>query len=120
MKRNIPRTRASTRELWCAAGGCSAWSCATACASTSPRPPRADDQEAGGRAGGALLDAIEERPSDDGLVGDDEDVHLALRLGRGVDDDVLDRQVARRVANPIDDVAAQPPRLLLRMGRDDD
>jgi hypothetical protein len=28
MKRSIPRVGASTRELWCAAGGCAAWASA--------------------------------------------------------------------------------------------
>ena len=79
---------------------------------------RADQQEARRRLGGALADAVEQRLADDGLVRDHEHVLLAAR--RLLDDDVLDGDVAGDRADSIEGVAAQPTRLLQRVGRDDD
>src|SRR5919201_6079261 len=80
---------------------------------------RRDEEEARIALSGALADLVQQVPPEDGLVRDDEDVLLA-RLRRHVDDDVLDRPLARDTADPVDDVLPQPPGLLLWMRGDDD
>ena len=80
---------------------------------------RTDDQEARGRSLGALADAGEQGLADDRFVRDHEHVRLAA-LGLEIDDDVLHRQATCGVADTVDHLPAQPARLLLRMGRDDD
>ena len=66
---------------------------------------RRDDQEARGTLPGPLANLVEEGRAEHGLVRDDEDVGWAA-LGREVDDDVLERQVARDAAHLLDCVPA--------------
>ena len=80
---------------------------------------RRDDQEARVAARGPLADPVEQRLAHDRLVREHEDV-LGARLRRHVDHDVLDGDAARAFADAIDDVLAEPARLLLRVGREDD
>ena len=67
----------------------------------------------------ARPDPVDQRLADHRLVGDDEHVGHPLSV-RVVDDDVLDRDVTCGFLDPVDDVLAEPARLLDRMGGDDD
>ena len=67
---------------------------------------------------GAAADPVEERPSDDRLVGDHEHVLRAL-LGH-VHDDVAHGHPLRDLLHPLDHAAAKPAGTLLRMRRHDD
>ena len=80
---------------------------------------RRDDQEARRALRRPLADLRQQRLAEHRLVGDDEDVRLAV-LRRQVDDDVLERDRAGHAVHLVDRVAAQPAGLLLRVRRDDD
>src|SRR5918999_1850495 len=90
MKSSIPSVAGSTRELMCAAGGCSPW---TACASTGANAP--SGRKSPGRA-----------------------LALGADLG-GLRDDVLDGHLGR-VMESLDQVSPQPRRAGRRERRDDD
>ena len=79
---------------------------------------RADDEEARRALRGARADPVEERLAEHGLVGDDEDV--GARAAADVGDDVLDRTIAGRLADLVDEVLAEPPGARLRVRADDD
>ena len=87
---------------------------ASGCSAASGVALRADDQEARRALGGARADAVEQRLAEHGLVGDDEDVRRPVRA-RDVGDDVLDRPVARELADLVEEVPLpQPARFRLR------
>ena len=77
-----------------------------------------DDGELGGRLLRPLAHRGQERLADHRLASDHEHVRALARLVE-VDDDVLDRDVAGRLARAVDQVPAQPARALLRVRRDD-